>query len=109
MTDSEKQREVADRVAKLNDLRSELTVANAKLRNGLLALSEACRHVEVSPAPRGVRWKQPLSSQLEPWPTKAEVEELRSTIERLRGDAGNILKELSRLGLDPALFKLNGD
>lgn len=106
MTDERKGREINSRVRRLSDIRAELAVAKAELRSLLAKLRAAGQAVSGS-VDVPLSW-QP-SGQLKDWPTKVEIEQAVLAVSVLRNEADTLIQELSALGLDPGLFKLNGE
>ena len=103
MTDREKQYELGVRVARLSDIRSELTVSRKQrdvaLKNLRLAGGDRQNVDDYSRNP----------PRDEEWPSPREIRDLEKTVSDLEGEARIIISELRNLGVDGGLFKLNGD
>ncbi len=106
MTESEKQDEIGARIARLNEIRAELTVVRSKHQEGLGRLNAAgSRITQAADGKHAVLPGPPLGH----WPSQDQLGEWNATMSRLKAEAGNIIQELTNLGLDPELFRLNGD
>ena len=81
-------------------------MARSTLKDGLnkLVAGAQATGVRTSHAPT---WT--VQSSVQPWPMKDDLDEYSATIKRLRGEADTILQELAGLGVDSALFTLNGE
>ncbi len=101
MTESEEQDEIGARIARLNEIRAELTVVRSKYQESLGRLGAAGSRI--------TQGAPPLARLAEPLPGLHQLGEWNATMSRLKAEAGNIIQELTNLGLDPELFKLNGD
>ncbi len=105
MTETEKQDEIGARIARLNEIRVELTIVRSKHQKGLGRLRAAgCMIIEHAADGELALLPGP---PLGPWPSQDQLGEWNATMSRLKANAGNIIQELTNLGLDPELFKLN--
>ena len=114
MTDTDKQSEIARRITRLNEIRSELTVAKSRWRNGCKDLIDAAIYYgEISgqgpsqfDTPRRMRNR----NEPEAWPGPDELKGYSEKMSSLKDDANLIIKELKDIGgIDADLFKINGD
>ena len=99
MTETQKQSEIALRITRLNDIRSDLTVAKSKWRKQCGALKEAGLHADHI---------GPESSFNNSWPTPEAFYKTVSEIKSIRKEADTLISELRDLGIDADLFKING-
>ena len=110
MTDGEKRNEIAARIARLSEIRADLVVARSSLQEGMRRLVSGA-YATGGTAGGEPRWRPETmrNQKVEPWPTKDELDECSARIGHLKGQADVVLRELADLGVDSALFKLNGD
>ena len=114
MTDADKQFEIAERITRLNEIRSELAVSKSKWRNGCKELMEAGIYYaersgqgqsQFSAQRRMMQVKEP-----EAWPDPDELKSYSEQMRSLKEGADFIIKELKDIGgIDADLFKINGD
>ena len=110
MTDSEKQTEITVRIMRLSKIREELTVAKALLRDGLQRIERIALALGVGQPKRKLVWTyDPDCNDIPIWPSKQNLDEIYLQIERLKSEAETLTAELGNFGIDPDLFKLNGD
>ncbi len=107
MTATEKQNEIAVHITRLSDLRAEIAAARRKLQNGLNRLLSAAQAINHDSVTRGPSWADQHRNP-EPWPSKAEVEEMDKELAGLKSEADHIIQDLTDLGVDSNLFKING-
>lgn len=93
-----KEKAIGTRVFQLSQLREKLVLARSDRDRALAELRTAAERLEVAPHPDGVDW-----------PSPNRLRELRAQIREDRKDADRIIRELSALGVDAGLFKLNGE
>lgn len=110
MTDGQKRNEIAVRIARLSEIRADLVVARSSLAEGLRHLAAGAYEAGSNSAGE-LRWRPEAMTNrnVQPWPTKDELDERSASIDRLKREADVVLRELADLGVDSALFKLNGD
>lgn len=110
MTDSEMRDEIAGRIARLSEIRADLVVARSGLQEGMRRLVSAA-HATGGTSSSEPQWRPEAmrNQNIKPWPTKDELDECSARIDRLKGEADVVLRELAGLGVDSELFKLNGD
>ena len=107
MTATEKQNEIAVRITRLSDLRAEIAAARSKLQDGLYRLESAAQAINRDSVAKGPSWEGKHRNP-EPWPSKAEVEEMNKAMVALKSEASHIIQDLTDLGVDSNLFKING-
>ena len=107
MTASEKQTEIAIRIARLSKIREELAAARRKLQDGLHRLESAAQAINRDSVARGPTWEGKYHNP-GPWPSKDEVEEMDRAITALKTEADRLIEELTSFGVDSGLFKING-
>ncbi len=106
MTETERHHEIGARIDRLKEIRAELTVARSRHQEGLGRLSAVGGRI--TRAADG-KYALPPLPPFAPWPSQDQFVEWDATISRLKAEAGILIQELTSLGLDPELFKLNGD
>ena len=106
MTDSQKQSEIASRITRLSNIRSELAVANSNLRQSVKALAEVGRYY----VPRVYKPydRPPPPEKPSDWPSSETVASQEKSVAQLKSDADDVIAELKELGVDEGLFRING-
>ncbi len=94
---SKEEAAIGKRVFRLSQLRKELTLARSEFENGAAQLRTALDRMKVAQTTANVTW-----------PTHKEHHELEAKINALQQEADKLIQELSNLGVDADLFKLNG-
>lgn len=108
MTGAEKQSEIAQRITRLSEIRSELAIAKSKWDNACKEMAEAGRYYGKIVAHRQIDPR--TDKEPEAWPDPNELKAHSELISSLKADANSIIKELKDIdGIDADLFKINGD
>lgn len=106
MTTAEKSTAIAERMARLQDLRAELTIAMSKQREALAALIGAGLRAEIANRDSG-KSGNIVRVLSESWPAPSDIQKSEAVIATLRREADTLLSELRGLGGDQGLFYLN--
>ena len=101
MTDERKHRETGERLRRLSEIRSELTVERRALRDMRDALTAAGAKADTL----GTRFEEAP----ETWPTPDAFYAATRRLRDLKREADDLIRELHGLGIDADLFRLNGD
>lgn len=100
MTENEKQFELVRRLNRLNDIRAELAVANSKLQDMKIKVTNAGRHFSLT--------SDGGSSRQDTWPSSDLVHSQEDVIARLRSEADSLIGELRDMGISGDIFTING-
>lgn len=98
MTDAAKFTEIGQRLMRLNELRADFVVANAKLKKLADDLGQA--RIEAGAIQAGNRLQSSAT-----WPTSDEFHAANGEVDAIRKQAREIIDELKGLGCHPDLFK----
>ena len=105
MSEDEKKSEIADRIARLSEIRSDLSVARSRLSAAYSHIVQAgVYYARLTKAPSP---KHP--SKPDEWPSLGEIESADDQVKTLKGEAAKLIRELKELGIDENLFKINGE